>query len=88
MKALENVNFGTFVKHPDNNQAVLVAGGELLVRFVPADHLYLSIVPLQRLVHGQVGGCGQPLHLAILSSLELFARDKIGISLFGLRCFL
>ena len=67
----------TFIKHPDDDEAVLVAGGELLVRLVPTDHLNLSIVSLQRLVHGQVGGRRQTLHLPILSRLELVIRRVI-----------
>ena len=34
-------------------------------------HLYLSVVSLEGLVHGEVGGCGQPLHLPVLPALKL-----------------
>jgi hypothetical protein len=30
------------VEHPDDDEAVLVGGGELLVRLVPCHHLYTS----------------------------------------------
>ena len=74
--------FLTFVEHPDDDEAVLVAGGELLVRLVPAHHLDLPVVPLQRLVHRQVGGRCQTLHLPILSRFELPVDNKNEIFIF------
>jgi hypothetical protein len=35
---------GHLVEHPDDDEAELVGGGELLVRLVPGDHLPNSIV--------------------------------------------
>ncbi len=34
------------VEHPDNDEPVLVAGGQLLVSLVPPDDLDLPVVPL------------------------------------------
>ena len=72
----------TFVEHPDDDEAILVAGGEFLVRLVPAHHLNLPVVPLQRLVHRQVRGRRQTLHLPILPRFELPVDNKNEIFIF------
>mmetsp|Transcript_15703 Transcript_15703/g.26476 ORF Transcript_15703/g.26476 Transcript_15703/m.26476 type:complete len:254 (+) Transcript_15703:2665-3426(+) len=50
------------VKHPYDDQAVLITGRQLAVVLVPVHHHDRAVVPLQRLVHGQVArrGCGLP----------------------------
>ena len=41
------------------------------MRLIPTNDLDLTVVPLQGLVHGEVGGCGQALDLPVLAGLQL-----------------
>ena len=42
------------VQHPDNDEALLVTGGQLLVLIVPLEHHDVALMALQVLVHGKV----------------------------------
>ena len=48
----------TLVQAPNNNKAMLIAGGKLLIMFIPCYNLNCAIVSFQSLVHRQVTrGC-------------------------------
>jgi len=50
---------GSLVQHPHHDHPVRVRGGQLLLGIVPSDHPHRLLVPIQRLVHGQIGDGGQ-----------------------------
>jgi len=43
-----------FVHHPDDNETLLIGGCQLLVLIVPLDHLDLSRVALEWLIHAEI----------------------------------
>mmetsp|Transcript_49748 Transcript_49748/g.113225 ORF Transcript_49748/g.113225 Transcript_49748/m.113225 type:complete len:360 (+) Transcript_49748:237-1316(+) len=42
------------MQHPDDDEAILIAGCQLSEILVPSDHHDVALVPLERLVHGQI----------------------------------
>ena len=42
------------MQHPHYDEAILVAGGKLSEGLIPSDHHDVALVPLKRLVHGQI----------------------------------
>ena len=49
------------------------------IKRIKTANLDLSVVPLQRLVHGEVGGGRQALHLPVLPALQLQHLTKVTV---------
>ena len=62
------------VHHPDDDEALLITGSELMVLVVPLDDLDLPRVPLKVLVHGQISTT------LTLASVQLQHFEQAGIT--------
>jgi len=58
------------VKHPHDNETILIAGCELLVDLIPSNNLDLSTVAFQCLIHWQIRWGCQPFYLTISTCLQ------------------